>query len=231
VQFDALWSSTSKTSTNNEASTSQVSVETCDEQIAQENDHLKREVKKLKLEVNKLKKQAKVQSPQDNHNNMVKNLEKGKSAPKIASQPPKKQVQNEKDEKVEYARNVFLNARRPHIKSGIGCKNGDKYNSTVNTKGQEFIKFTKANVQQEKKQSIKTTNNVSYSHANASQVSHMSYHDFYASYVLMRNKIGKIIVLHVGPHHKMLKICVWVPKYRVTNLRGPNQTWVPKTKA
>jgi hypothetical protein len=31
VQFDALWSSTSKTSTNNEASTSQVSVETCDE--------------------------------------------------------------------------------------------------------------------------------------------------------------------------------------------------------
>jgi hypothetical protein len=56
VQSDALWSSTSKTSTNNEASTSQVSVETCDEQIAQENDHLKRAVKKLELEVNKLKK-------------------------------------------------------------------------------------------------------------------------------------------------------------------------------
>jgi hypothetical protein len=31
VQFDALWLSTSKTSTNNEASISQVSVETCDE--------------------------------------------------------------------------------------------------------------------------------------------------------------------------------------------------------
>jgi hypothetical protein len=56
VQFDALWSSTSKTSTNNEACTSQVSMETCDEQIAQENDHLKREFKKLELEVNKLKK-------------------------------------------------------------------------------------------------------------------------------------------------------------------------------
>jgi hypothetical protein len=52
VQFDALWSSTSKTSTNDKASTSQVSVETCDYQIAQENDHLKREVKKLKLKVN-----------------------------------------------------------------------------------------------------------------------------------------------------------------------------------
>jgi hypothetical protein len=56
VQFGALWSSTSKTSTNNKASTSQVSVETCYDQIAKENDHLKREVKKLEPEVNKLKK-------------------------------------------------------------------------------------------------------------------------------------------------------------------------------
>jgi hypothetical protein len=35
VQFDALWSSTSKPSNNNEASISQVSVETCDEEVAQ----------------------------------------------------------------------------------------------------------------------------------------------------------------------------------------------------
>jgi hypothetical protein len=78
---------------------------------------------------------------------VVKKVEKGKTAPKIASQPLKKQVQNEKDEKVEYVRSVFLNARRPHIKSGIGYKNGDKHNSRVNTKGQEFIKFTKTNIQ------------------------------------------------------------------------------------
>jgi hypothetical protein len=110
--------------------------------------------------VNKLKKQAKVQPPQDNRNNMVKKLEKGKAASKIASQPLKKQVHKERDEKVEYARSVFLNARRSHIKSGIGYKNGDKHNSRVNTNGQEFIKFTKANVQQEKKQSTKITNNV-----------------------------------------------------------------------
>jgi hypothetical protein len=56
VQCDALWSSTSKTLTNDRASTSQVSVETCDDLIARENDHLKREVKKVELEVNKLKK-------------------------------------------------------------------------------------------------------------------------------------------------------------------------------
>jgi hypothetical protein len=101
-----------------------------------------------------------------------------------------------------------LNARRPHIKSGIGYKNSDKHNSRVNTKGQEFIKFTKANVQQEKKQNIKITNNDSYPNINASHVSHMSYHDFDTSYVLMRNKLRKNITLHVGPHHKRLKTCV-----------------------
>jgi hypothetical protein len=36
----------------------------------------------------------------------------------------------------------------------------------------------------------------------------MSYHDFDASYVLMINKLGKIIALHVGPHHKRSKTCV-----------------------
>jgi hypothetical protein len=70
-------------------------VETCDNQIAQENDHLKREVKKLELEVNKLKKESKVQPPQDNCSNVMKKLEKEKTVPKIASQPLKEQVQNE----------------------------------------------------------------------------------------------------------------------------------------
>jgi hypothetical protein len=108
---------------------------------------LKREVKKLKLEVNKLKKQAKVQPPQDNCINVVNKIKKEKIAPKITSQPPKKQVQHKKDKKIEYATSVFLNARMPHIKSRIGYKNSDKHNSSVNIKGQKFIKFTKANVQ------------------------------------------------------------------------------------
>jgi hypothetical protein len=76
VQFDALWSSSSKILSDPkapQASTSKgcercynidinapcsnvakVLVETCDEAIGQENDHVKRKVKKLKLEVNKL---------------------------------------------------------------------------------------------------------------------------------------------------------------------------------
>jgi sugar-specific transcriptional regulator TrmB len=57
-------------------------VKTCDDLIAQENDHLKSEVTKLELEVNKLKKQAKVQPPQDNRSNVVKKLEKGKNRTK-----------------------------------------------------------------------------------------------------------------------------------------------------
>jgi hypothetical protein len=178
-----------------------------------------------------LKKQIKVQPPQDNRNNMVKKLEKGRNTPKIVSQQQRKQVHHEKDEKVEYARSVFLNARRPHIKNEIGYKANGKHNSRVNTRGQEFIKFTKGNIQHEKKQRINTTNYASYSYANVSHVSHLSYHYFDASYMLMRNKFEKIIVLHVGPRHKRSKTCVWVSKCLVTNLRGTNQTWVPKNKA
>jgi hypothetical protein len=36
----------------------------------------------------------------------------------------------------------------------------------------------------------------------------MSYHNFDASYVLMRNKLEKIIALRVGPHHKRSKTYV-----------------------
>jgi hypothetical protein len=155
---------------------------------------------------------------------MVKKLKKGRTAPKIASQHHKK------DEKVEYVRSAYLNARRSHIKGGIGYKTGDKHNSRMSTRGQEFIKFTKANIQHEKNQNIKPTNNASYAYINASHISHMSYHDFDTSYVLMRNKIGKIIALNVGSHHKRSKSCVWVPKGLVTNLKGSNKTWVPKNK-
>jgi hypothetical protein len=165
-----------------------VLVESYDEAIGKENYQLKREVKRLQFEVNKLKKQTKVQPPQDNHSNMVKKLEKGRTALKITSQQQRNQVHHKKeeknlvDEKVEYARSAYLNARRPHIKSGICYKSGEKHNSRVNTRGQEFIKFNKANIQHEKMQNIKAITNASYAYTNTSHVSHMSYHDFDASY-------------------------------------------------
>jgi hypothetical protein len=233
VQFDALWTSTSKPSGTHEttkASTSsgcgrcynididalytqsqhsnveQVIVKSCDEAIGKENDSLKLEVKRLEQKVNMLEKQAKAQPSQDNRKNMVNKLEKGRTMPKLAPRQQMKPTHHKKeeraniDEKIEYVISVFLNASRPHIKNGIGYKSGDKHNLRVNSNGKEFIKFTKGNSYQEKKQSLNNTNLAS--NTNASYVSHMSYHDFDASYILMRNKFGKVVALYVGPHHK-----------------------------
>jgi hypothetical protein len=169
---------------------------------------------------------------------MVNKLEKGRTVSKLALQYQKMPTHHKKeerdniDEKIEYARSVFLNVRRSHIKNDIGYKSGDKHNSRVNSNDKKFIKFTKGNSHQEKKQILNNTNHVSYaSNANASYVSHMSYHDFDASYVLMRNKFDRITTLYIGPHHKRSKTCVWVPKYLVTNMRVPKQIWVHKNKA
>jgi hypothetical protein len=215
-----------------------VLAESCDEAIGNENDNLKLEVKRLQQKINMLKKQSKVQPSQDNRRNMVNKLEKGRTMSKLDPQHQKKPTHHKKeqrdniDKKIEYERSVLLNTRRPHIKNDIGYKSGDKHNSRVNLNGKEFIKYTKSNSHQEKKQSLNNTNHVSYaSNTNASYVSHMSYHNFDASYVLMRNKFGRVVALYVGPHHKRAKTCVWVPKYLVTNMRGPKQIWVPKNKA
>jgi hypothetical protein len=67
-------------------------------------------------------------------------------------------------------------------------------------------------------QDNKATNHIFNVDDNAS---YMSYHAFYASYVLMKNKYGKVIALYVGPHHKRHMTCVWVPKVLVTNVKGP----------
>jgi hypothetical protein len=62
---------------------------------------------------------------------MVNKFEKGKTVPKLAPQQQKRHTHHKIEEraniieKIEYAKSVFLNARRPHIKNGIGYKNGD----------------------------------------------------------------------------------------------------------
>lgn len=101
------------------------------------------------------------------------------------------------DEKIKYVRSANLNARRPHVKSDIGYKMVDKHNLRLNNNGKEFIKFTKVNFHQEK-QDNKATNHVSYTskfNTNVSHIPYMSYHDFDVSYILMRNKFGKIIAM------------------------------------
>jgi hypothetical protein len=53
---------------------------------------------------------------------MMNKLEKGKIVPKLAPQQKKKHIHHKKvgraniDEKIEYARSVFLNARMSHTK-------------------------------------------------------------------------------------------------------------------
>jgi hypothetical protein len=58
----------------------------------------------------------------------------------------------------------------------------------------------------------------------------MLYHTYDASFVLMC-KNDNVIARNVGPKCKRGKTCIWVPKSYVTNLVGPNKSWVPKSQA
>jgi hypothetical protein len=56
---------------------------------------------------------------------------------------------------------------------------------------------------------------------------------FYAcktSFVLSCKK-AKVVARKLGSKCKGDKTCIWVPKVIVTNLVGPNKSWVPKTRA
>jgi hypothetical protein len=44
-------------------------------------------------------------------------------------------------------------------------------------------------------------------------------------------KNKKMVARKLGAKCKGDKTCIWVPKTIVTNLVGPNKSWVPKTQA
>ena len=44
-------------------------------------------------------------------------------------------------------------------------------------------------------------------------------------------KNAKVVARKLGSKCKGDKSCIWVPKTIVTNLVGPNKSWVPKTQA
>jgi hypothetical protein len=56
------------------------------------------------------------------------------------------------------------------------------------------------------------------------------YHACNASFVLSC-KNAKVVARKLGSKCKGDKTCIWVPKAIVTNLVGPNKSWVPKTQA
>jgi hypothetical protein len=58
----------------------------------------------------------------------------------------------------------------------------------------------------------------------------MLYQTCDASFVLIC-KNDKVVARSLGPKCKRDKTCIWVPKYVVTNLVGPNKSWIPKTQA
>jgi hypothetical protein len=56
------------------------------------------------------------------------------------------------------------------------------------------------------------------------------YHALNASFAICR-KDRKVIARKLGAKCKGDKTCIWVPKTIVTNLVGPNKSWVPKIQA
>ena len=56
------------------------------------------------------------------------------------------------------------------------------------------------------------------------------YHACNASFVLSC-KNAKVVARKLGSKCKRDKTCIWVQKSVVTNLVGPNKSWVPKTQA
>ena len=56
------------------------------------------------------------------------------------------------------------------------------------------------------------------------------YHAYNASFAICR-KDKKVIAKKLGAKCKGDKTCIWFPKDIVTNLVGPNKSWVPKTQA
>jgi hypothetical protein len=57
------------------------------------------------------------------------------------------------------------------------------------------------------------------------------YHACNTSFVLFSCKNAKVVARKLGSKCKEDKTCIWVPKEIVTNLVGPNKSWVPKTQA
>ena len=51
-----------------------------------------------------------------------------------------------------------------------------------------------------------------------------------ASFAICR-KDKKVIARKLGAKCKGDKTCIWVPKTIITNLVGPNKSWVPKSQA
>ena len=95
-----------------------------------------------------------------------------------------------------------------------------KSSERVTINGKECLKFVKKDTQVSNMPQVKQPKG------------HAPQATFYAEYVLKRNHFGKVVAKFVGARTKdlVMKRSVWVSKVLVTNMRGPKQIWVPKSK-
>ena len=110
----------------------QVLVESCDDLIAHENDNLKQEVEKLKMDLSRLKGKSFAQPSQDNHDDMVKKIEKGSILQSSCNNSTKiitRQKQDNKKRKLDHIK-CFKCSHMGHYASMCSFKEHDKSNQS-----------------------------------------------------------------------------------------------------
>jgi hypothetical protein len=88
-------------SKSQQSSVEQISVDSCDDLIAEENDLLKLEVQRLENEMVELKRKTLGQPTQDNRDHMVNKIELGTTITRSSSQQKYKSLHHKKQEKVK----------------------------------------------------------------------------------------------------------------------------------
>ena len=110
---------------------------------------------------------------------------------------------------------VLGKQRSNHGKEGLGYvtkskKKKTKKNKTKNV--QSKTSTTEKNVTKDK------TNNIGF----------VGSHN--PNYELFCDDYGDVYAYYVGPFDEYIAWSIWVPKTLVTNMKGPIEKWVPKTK-
>jgi hypothetical protein len=161
-------------------------------------------------------------------------------------------------DKLKFARDAYTIGRHPSIKDGLGFQKKTKNLTSQRTPilNKEKGKAPMASSPQRNHAFIYDRKIASHSHRSYGHVAYYDsnatfasrsthgygrnrprrmcnkpstiYHAYNTSFVLTC-KNTKVVARKLGSKCKGDKTCIWVPKVIVTNLVGPNKSWVPKT--
>jgi hypothetical protein len=135
--------------------------------------------------------------------------------------------------KLKFARDAYTVGRHPSIKDGLGFQREAKNLTSQRTSvlNKEKGKAPMASSPQrnhafiyDKKIAKCSNHHKSYVHAACN-----NFHACNTSFVLSC-KNAKVVARKLGSKCKGDKTCIWDPKTILTNLVGPNKSWVPKTQ-